>query len=167
MNIELKQVSTDEKEILKNLLEKYNYEFSQWDKRDVNKLGLYGYSYLDCYWTEKNRWAYFIVVDNQLAGFAMVNNYQEAPEPCDYSLAEFFVMVKYRRKGVGKIAAYKLFDLHHGRWQLKRHPHNIPSVHFWNNVVSGYSKDNYRLVESYPDTEYADGTPGDVLFFKN
>jgi hypothetical protein len=40
MRVELKQVTVDEKEILRNLLEKYNYEFSKWDKRDVNKLGL-------------------------------------------------------------------------------------------------------------------------------
>lgn len=33
MNVELKQVTVDEKEILRNLLEKYDYEFSQWDKR--------------------------------------------------------------------------------------------------------------------------------------
>lgn len=60
MIVELKQVTFDEKEILRNLLEKYDYEFSQWDKQDVNNLGLYGYQYLDHYWTEDKRWAYFI-----------------------------------------------------------------------------------------------------------
>ena len=68
MNVELKQVSLDEKEILRNLLENTNTSFLQWDKRDVNKLGLYGYEYLD-YWTEERRWAYFIMVDGKLAGF--------------------------------------------------------------------------------------------------
>lgn len=167
MKIDLKQVEADEKEILRNLLEKYDYEFSQWNKRDVNKLGLYGYDYLDCYWTENNRFAFFILVDNNLAGFAMVNDYPETAEKTDYSLAEFFVMIKYRRNGVGKIAANKIFNMFHGKWQLKRHPHNIPSVHFWNKVVSEYTSGNYRLVESYPDTEYEDGTCGDVFFFEN
>jgi len=41
MNIELKCVNVEDKEILRNLLEKYDYEFSQWDNRDVNKLGLW------------------------------------------------------------------------------------------------------------------------------
>jgi hypothetical protein len=71
MRVELKQVTVDEKEILRNLLEKYNYEFSKWDKRDVNKLGLYGYPFLDYYWTEDKRWAYFIFADDNIAGFAM------------------------------------------------------------------------------------------------
>lgn len=53
MNVELQRVKLEEREILSNLLEKYDYEFSQYDNRDVNKLGLYGYQYLDYYWTEK------------------------------------------------------------------------------------------------------------------
>lgn len=100
MNIELKRVAADEKEILRNLLEKYDYEFSQWDKRDVNKLGLYGYEYLDNYWTEKNRFAYFILVEEHIAGFVMVNNYPEAEDQkTDFTVAEFFVMYKYRKCG--------------------------------------------------------------------
>lgn len=167
MNIELKKVNVEEKEVLRNLLEKYDYEFSQWDNRDVNKLGLYGYGYLDCYWTEENRWAYFIVVDGVLAGFVMVNDYPEVDEDTDYSLAEFFVMYKYRRCGIGKYAAMKIFDMFHGKWQIKRHPKNIGSVLFWNNVVSEYTKGNYRLIESYPNSEYDDGTLGDILLFEN
>lgn len=50
MNIVLKQVMFEEKETLRNLLEKYDYEFSQYDHRDVDSLGLFGYFYLDHYW---------------------------------------------------------------------------------------------------------------------
>lgn len=165
MNIELKKVNIEDKEILRNLLEKYDYEFSQWDNRDVNKLGLYGYNYLDCYWTEENRWAFFIVVDGNLAGFVMINDYPEVDEATDYSLAEFFVMYKYRRSGVGRSAAMKVFDMFHGKWQLKRHPKNIASVHFWNKVVSEYTRNNYKLIESYPNSVYDDGTLGDIILF--
>ena len=63
MQVRLRQIGVDEKEILRNLLEKYDYEFSQWDQRDVNALGLYGYGYLDNYWTEEKRYTFFIEVD--------------------------------------------------------------------------------------------------------
>jgi len=53
MNITIEFVKKEEKEILRNLLEKYNYEFFQYNGLDVNEYGLYGYDYLDCYWTEK------------------------------------------------------------------------------------------------------------------
>ena len=77
-------------------VEKYDYEFSQYDQRDVNHLGLYGYDYLDYYWTEADRWAFFIKVDQKLAGFVMINTYREVEVESRYSMAEFFVMHKYR-----------------------------------------------------------------------
>ena len=45
MNIVLRRANLEDREVLANLLEKYDYEFSQYDSRDVNKLGLYGYKY--------------------------------------------------------------------------------------------------------------------------
>lgn len=168
MYIELVPAKPEDREILSNLLEKYDYEFSQYDNRDVNKLGLYGYKYLDCYWIEDNRWAFFIVVDKKLAGFAMVNTFPEAEDrPVDYSMAEFFVMYKYRRNGVGKYAAMRVFDMFHGKWQLKRHPKNTASVCFWDRAVSEYTHGNFELIKSYPGTEYDDGTLGDIFFFDN
>lgn len=170
MRTELVPVAEDEKEILRNLLEKYHYEFSQYTLEDVNSLGLYGYSYLDNYWTEERRWAFFIKAEGRLAGFAMVNDYPEAPDrETDYVLSEFFVLYKYRRRGVGRCAAFSVFDRFPGRWQLKRHPHNLPSAAFWDRVISEYTggSGNYRLVEAYPHTEYPDGSLGDIYFFES
>lgn len=45
--LELVRVTIQEKDILNNLLEKYLYEFSQWDNQDVNEKGLYEYTYLN------------------------------------------------------------------------------------------------------------------------
>ena len=131
MNVQLAPVTVDEKEILRNLLEKYLYESSQWEAADVNALGLYGYDWLDCYWTEPNRWAFFLRVDGKLVGFAMVNDYQEIPgENTDYAMAEFFVMHKYRRCGVGREAAFWLFDHFPGQWQLMHHAKNAAGGRF-------------------------------------
>ena len=168
MNVELRPVQSEEKEILKNLLEKYDYEFSQYDMRDVNKLGLYGYKYLDFYWAEENRWAYFIVVDGKLAGFVMVTDLPEVEgTETDFQISEFFVMYKYRRGGVGREAFFRVLDKHKGRWQLRRHPKNIPSVHFWDNVIGEYTKGKFEIIRSHPKADYPDGTLGDVFFFNS
>ena len=144
MEFALEAVTVGQKEILRNLLEKYNYEFSQYDGADINDLGLYGYSYLDNYWTEKGRWAFFLKADGKLAGFAMVNDYPEAGDPLDYCMSEFFVMYKYRRCGLGTWAAYELFRRFPGLWQLKRTPRNESSVVFWDKVVSGFTGGNFK-----------------------
>ena len=168
MVIELKQVTVDEKEVLRNLLEKYDYEFSQWDKRDVNKLGLFGYPYLDYYWTEKKRWAYFIYADDKLVGLTMVIDLPEVEDrKTDFQLAEFFILYKYRRLGIGRTAFFEVLDRHKGKWQLKCHPANIGSRYFWDKVINKYTRGQFELIESYPKTEYDDGTLGDVYFFEN
>lgn len=165
MQVTLRVVPVEEKEILRNLLEKYNYEFSQYDGCRVNRLGLFGYDWLDCYWTEPNRWAYFILADGALAGFAMVNDYPEAGRKTDFSMSEFFVMYPFRRAGVGKAAAQALFRAHTGSWQLKYHPKNVISVRFWNAVVADFTAGSYERIDSVPEAAYDDGTPASMLYF--
>lgn len=168
--LEIVKATINDRDTLMNLLEKYLYEFSQWDQMDVNENGLYGYEYLDCYFEEENRWPYLIMVDGKIAGLVLVNDYPEIPEArTDFCISEFFIMNKYRRQGYGREAVFQILDMHHGTWQLKRHPHNIASVHFWNKVIDEYTHGNFRLIEGYPNKEvdYADGTPADVFFFEN
>lgn len=57
--------------------------------------------------------------------------------------------------------------MHKGKWQLKRHPANLDSVHFWDKVISEYTQGRYELIKAYPGTEYDDGTLADVFFFEN
>lgn len=83
MKVEIKRVSEEKKETLANLLEKYNYEFSQYDKRQFDDNGLFGYKYLNNYFTDSDRFAYFIYADNLLAGFALINKYHECERPID------------------------------------------------------------------------------------
>lgn len=168
MNIEIRKVSIDEKEILKNLLEKYDYEFSQYDKRDVNNLGLFGYQYLDYYWTEEKRFAYFVLVDSKLAGFVMINDLPEVDDrETDFQIAEFFILYKYRRLGIGKRLFFEVLKKHHGKWQLICHPHNKVSLEFWTRAINEFTQGRFEKVESYPNTEYTDGILADVFFFES
>lgn len=168
MTIDLKLVTFAEKEVLRNLLEKYDYEFSQYDLRDVNVSGLYEYFYLDHYWIEPNRWAYFILVDEKLAGFAMVNTYPEVNDrTCDFQMAEFFIMHKYRRSRIGYTAFCEVLKRHQGKWQLKVHPKNSIADAFWQKSIATLMRGNFEKVMSYPGTQYDDGSCGHIYFFDN
>jgi predicted acetyltransferase len=70
--ITIQKVEYDHKSTLRNLLELYKYDFSEFDPEDVNENSLYDYMYLDHYWTEEGRHPFFIRVDGKLAGFALV-----------------------------------------------------------------------------------------------
>jgi len=164
MDIKIEKVTIDEKEILKNLMEKYDYEFSQYEKKDVNDLGLYGYKYIDHYWTEENRHAFFIKVDKKLAGFILVNKNGDNNFHTDYSIAEFFVMYKYKRLGVGSYSVNYIFDKFRGKWQITYAQINKPASAFWNKTVNAYSKGKYEKIENFK--KYDDGLKRDILIFE-
>ncbi|MBQ8557021.1 MAG: GNAT family N-acetyltransferase [Clostridia bacterium] len=168
--VALTLVPLEAKDTLRRMMEIYLSEFAQWDLRDMDENGLYGYEYLDCYWEEENRFPYFIRVDGRLAGFILVNDYPEVPGlQTDFCLSEFFVLPKYRRCGTGSAAARMVFDLHRGQWQLKYHPGNAASLRFWRRIVEDYTSGDFRLIEAYPDetVNYDDSTPADVILFAN
>ena len=164
MKTEIIRVTEDKKDTLANLLEKYLYEFSQYDKQQYGNDGLFSYKYLDNYFTEKSRFAYFIYTDNQLAGFALLNKYHECDRPIDWSIAEFFVSYNFRNQGVATEAVRQIFEKHKGHYHIKYHKKNIASVILWNHVARKYSGGNYEIVTG--DEPFDDGTEATVLFFE-
>lgn len=145
MSVEVVPVLEEEKTILARLIELYEYDFSEFDNKDVNALGLFGYAYLDYYWTEDRRFPYFIKVDGKLAGLAMICDFCYVSKDRETSfMAEFFVMRKYRKLGVGTAAAKKVFSMHKGKWELTLHPQNLVALKFWRNVIEACVGDNYK-----------------------
>ncbi len=60
-----------------------------------------------------------------------------------YSVAEFFILRKYRRRGIGRQVAVDLFDRFRGRWEISKLPTNLPALRFWSNVIKVYLTENY------------------------
>ena len=144
MDIKLIEVKESEKSVLRQLLELYSYDFSEFDDADVNDYGYFGYTYLDYYWTEDTRHPFFIRVNGTLAGFVLISDYTYKINLGDAkSVSEFFVMRKYRRKGIGKIVAFQVFDKFPGKWEVIQHGDNRPSKIFWEDIIGEYSDGNY------------------------
>jgi predicted acetyltransferase/ADP-ribose pyrophosphatase YjhB (NUDIX family) len=135
-----------ERPALANLLELYLHEFSAFDDAEIGADGRYGYVYLDTYWAEPGRTAFLIQVDGRLAGFALVRTVEAGENPL-YSIAEFFVLRKYRRLGVGRAAAQAIFDLFPGRWQVNQDAANLAAKAFWRRVIGDYT--GGRLTEGW------------------
>ena len=52
-------------------------------------------------------------------------------------------MKKYRKEGIGKQAAFYLFDLFPGTWEVAELETNLPAQIFWRKVISEYTDNNY------------------------
>ena len=122
-------VAIEDKDVLGQLLELYLHDLSKFTGANVGSHGLYGYFYLDDYWTEPDRHPFLLRVENHWAGLALVR----AGSPHD--MAEFFVMRKYRRNGVGRAAARLLFDRFPGEWQIRQLAANKAATKFWRSVI--------------------------------
>ncbi|NMO97692.1 GNAT family N-acetyltransferase [Paenibacillus lemnae] len=154
--VDIVRVEETQKSVLRQLIELYEYDFSEFNDRDVNDYGLYDYKYFDYYWTEQDRHPYFIKVENKYAGFILINNYCYLQQGAKAkSIAEFFVMRKYRRRGVGQKAAVKIFDMHQGDWEVLQHGNNEGSKFFWKKVIEEYTDGAFELLEV--DTEFWKG----------
>jgi predicted acetyltransferase len=147
MTLEIQRASVSDKYILRNLMELCLHDFSEYENSDVDEHGLFGYPYLDHYWTEPERHPFLIKVMGKLAGFVLVWEIDSET----HSVAEFFVMRKYRRQGIGRQAAFLIFDMFPGPWNVCQEKANLPAQAFWREVIHEYTQGNY--VEQFVDSD--------------
>lgn len=149
--IGLVRVKLKHKQVLANLVQFYRYDFSVIRGLELTPHGTYSYLYLDHYFVEPSRHAFFIVVDGKIAGFAFTRRKEGVNE-----LAEFFVMKAFRRRNIGTAAATRLFRKYPGAWSLEFDHNNTRASNFWPNVVESVASGPVERVEQYPPSvDYA------------
>lgn len=143
MEIDVSPAQIEDKPVLRNMLQLYLYDFSEFGGWDLGVHGLYDYPYLDHYWTEPNRHPFLIRVDGHLAGFALVSM-TPSERGAEIGFSEFFVLRKYRRQGVGETVAHTLFARYPGSWAIEELETNVVAQRFWRKVIGRYVDGAYR-----------------------
>lgn len=136
-SIQLEPVSFEKKFILQNLMELYQYDMSEYeDEFELSDYGLFGYMYIDHYWTEEGRHAFFVKADGKLAGFVLLRELEKLPDGTGcMSIAEFFILRHYRKHGVGRQVAKQVFTDFPGRWSVSYLEKNEIARTFWHRVI--------------------------------
>lgn len=130
--------------VLCRLLQLYEYDFSEYGGIDVDSKGMFPTIDTDAIWGRDDH-VFLIRADGQLAGFALVTRHESYLGDGDtYLLGEFFVMRKYRRRGIGEHAARTLFDRLRGRWEIGTVHGNATAQAFWRRVLGRYTGGDYR-----------------------
>jgi predicted acetyltransferase len=148
--ITLDAVPIDDRPLLKNLVELYRYDFSEFTGDVVDERGLFGFHNLDRYWTEQDRHPFLIRANGMPAGFVLVHEDGEKTW-----IKVFFVMRKYRRQGIGRQVARDIFTLFPGHWRVEQDARNLPAQAFWRAVISEYTGGDFREVPAPPKDEAA------------
>jgi len=143
--ISLDPADAEEQPVLENLFQLYAYDWSELGWLDVGRSGRFADPSLAVYWQDDDRHPFLIRVDGRLAGFALVAARSRLTGAADvFDMAEFFVMRKYRRRGVGFAAASAAFDRFAGRWEIRQRDENVAATAFWRRVIARYTGGSYR-----------------------
>ncbi|AZN41430.1 GNAT family N-acetyltransferase [Paenibacillus albus] len=148
MNIEVDLVPYEDKTVLYHLVQLYRYDSSEFDGHVLNNHGLYLYKYFDHQWTAEYRRPLLIKVEGEIAGFVLVS----LDVPKEYLklstaektnvISEFFIMRKFRRRGIGRYVAQMIFERFSGTWEVRQTAGNQPAYMFWKRVISEHKPNN-------------------------
>ncbi len=146
MNVELVPTTPNDEPSLGRLMQLYAYDFSEFMGLDVGDDGLFGAGdALSRCWSERSRHAFWCRVGGHLAGFVILDERSRLtgdPEVMD--IAEFFIMRKYRRKGIGAACAVRAFDLFPRRWEVRQQAKNDAATVFWRKTIQRYTGGRFR-----------------------
>ncbi|ATQ68598.1 MULTISPECIES: GNAT family N-acetyltransferase [Methylosinus] len=125
MDVTLRLAPLDEKPKIAALLRDYLVELGPWGYGEPD------YPFLDSYWREERRSPFLIESGGALAGFTLVNALSISGYAVDASIAEFYVLPAFRRRGCGAFAAALAFRARPGWWELSFHRDNAAARVFW------------------------------------
>ena len=131
--------------LLSNLLELYLHDLSEVFPIDLGTDGRFGYGKLALYWSEPGkRFAFLIRSAGRVAGFALATRGSPAgDDPDDLDVAEFFVLRRERRSGIGRRAALLLWARIPGRWVVRVSEANRAGLPFWKSVVAEHARGEF------------------------
>lgn len=137
--VSLHRATQADAECLSNLLELYIHDVCDiFPTVELGDNGRFGYAKLPLYWSEpERRFAFVIRHAERVAGFALVTRGSPvATDPDTLDVAEFFVLRKYRRLGVGREAARLLWQALPGAWTVRVAERNQRALAFWSAAVA-------------------------------
>ncbi|KJB87695.1 hypothetical protein AZ66_11625 [Paenibacillus sp. E194] len=128
-----------EKQRIQQLIQFYIYDITEYTGAAIQEDGTYRpMPDIDKYWDDPiSHHPYLITVNDEAARFLLIRVRDEQSQYYDF--AHLFVMRKFRRTGVGRIAAKCIFQQYGGEWELHQLENNIPAHRFWDKVIDEIS----------------------------
>ncbi|MDQ2710794.1 MAG: GNAT family N-acetyltransferase [Acidobacteriota bacterium] len=145
----------EQEPILANLLELYAHDFSEFYNLELGPDGRFGYRKLPLYWSEPGRHPFLVRIDGELAGLVLVKRGSEiSGDQTVWDMAEFFVVRRYRRRGIGTEIANEVWRRYPGFWEVRVMDLNRPARHFWKRAISMFTGETSRPVRILKNGEW-------------
>jgi predicted acetyltransferase len=142
------------------MMQLYAHDFSEFwagtPRGELGEDGRFADYPLEPYWREPGHVPLVLRKAGQLIGFVLVNAEAHSGLPADRNMAEFFIVRKHRRGGLGTQAAHAVFDLYPGQWEAAVARRNLAALAFWRRVIASHPRVR-DIEESDLQTEHWNG----------
>lgn len=139
-HIEVVPAAPDQEHVLANLLELYAHDFSEFHEIELGADGRFGYKDLSLYWHDPDRRPFLVRADRKLAGLVLVKKGSELSEnKTVWDMAEFFIVRRYRRRGIGTCVAHEVWRQVSGLWEVRVMESNQSAHLFWAHAISTFT----------------------------
>ena len=131
-----------DKSVLRQMVELYQYDMTEFWPHDLNEHGEFGFIALERYFKNPDLRAYLLLADDKYAGFGLVDHDVKLASS-EFWMGQFFVLKKYRRLGIGRKCAHFIFDQFPGKWEIGQMRLNKPARQFWVRTIEAYTSGNF------------------------
>jgi ribosomal-protein-alanine N-acetyltransferase len=104
--------------------------------------GLYESIDFKKYWQTEDAFPFLIRHADELAGFVIIDKKGSDPQ-IDFNMAQFFIVRKFKNKGIGRYVACECFDKFPGMWEVMVMPGSDGAYRFWRSVIREYTQDDF------------------------
>lgn len=127
-------------EEMRKIFYEYLTELAEFDP-DIkfNEKGIPVYNWFDCYWEDKDRYPFYFIVDNNIAGFALIRELSFM----QYNFAEFYVRPEYRKNGNAIWFATELANLFDGEFVFSSKFTNPRAIKFWEKFANQFESNSF------------------------
>lgn len=133
--------------VIQNMGLFYVYDMSEYlgdeDGWQIPEDGLYECIDFKKYWQTDDSFPFLVRHENELAGFVIIDKKGSEAE-IDFNVAQFFILRKFKGKGIGRYVAYQCFDKFKGIWEVMVIPGNTGAYSFWKSIIKKYTADNFE-----------------------
>src|SRR5262245_60010051 len=104
--------------------------------------GRFQYEKLGLYWSQPGtHFPFLVYLEGRVAGFALATRGSPASDdPEDLDVAEFFILRGYRRGGIGRQAAFLLWNRLPGHWVVRVSVANRAGLAFGRAAIEQYTR---------------------------
>ena len=131
---------------IQNMARFYVYDMSEYlgdlEGWELPEDGLYECLDFKKYFEAKDTHPFLIRKDKELVGFIIIDK-KGSGETIDFNMAQFFILRKFKNKGIGRYIAKECFNKFKGTWEVMVMPGNKGAYQFWKNCITSYTNNSF------------------------